>query len=232
MLDLTKNKCSDPAILPEILVNLPELRVLYLTNNEIVKNLENYRKRMVRDLLNLTFLDDRPVFPEDRRFVSAFYSGGIEAEREERKAFQREKEEERLRNHLAFQAMMDEARARRPHREEDSGSVSTTLPTPIPSSDEEAKSLDASSSGSEALQASSSSETEDHRSQDVLEEVKFESRTPVFETEVPAVPSILKLQPTKEEDVPPLETPSAPTFTIEEVVDKREETSGDLYALD
>jgi len=226
---LAQNKCSDPEILPEVIVKLPALRVLYLTNNEIAKKIPNYRKRLVKDIGNLTFLDDRPVFPEDRRFVAAFYVGGIEAEREERKAFQREKEDERLRNHLAFQAMVTDARNRAPaaRNEEESGSQSTTIPSLPASSDEEAKSQDAGSSASEGLQPSSSSETEEHQVDSIVEEVKF---API--PSPPAVPestsSIWKLDP---DLPPPLEPIPTPTFSIEEVV-SRPDPSQDLLSLD
>lgn len=228
MLDLAQNKCSDPEILPEVVAKLPALRVLYFTNNEITKKIPNYRKRLVKDLGNLTFLDDRPVFAEDRRFVSAFYAGGIEAEREERKAFQREKEEERLRNHLAFQAMVADARNRAPAagNEAESGSQSTTIPSLPASSDEEGKSQDA-NSASEGLQPSSSSETEEHQSDSLVEEVKFERlpNAPVVEE---AVPSPWKLEP---DLPPPLEPIPAPTFSIEEVVSQTEPPQ-DLFSLD
>lgn len=234
MLDLAQNKCSDPAILTEVIVKLPALRVLYFTNNEIIKKIPNYRKRLVQDLSILTFLDDRPVFPEDRRFVSAFYQGGIEAEREERKAFQREKEEERLRNHLAFHAMIAEAREGRriiAGNEEESGSQSTTIPSMPASSDEEAKSQDAGNSASEGLQPSSSSETEEHQVDSIVEEVKFEPvHTPPASEE--SFAPIWKLDPVTDSDLPPpLEPASGPTFTIEEVV---QETTApkDLLSLD
>ena len=40
---------------------------------------------MINTLPNLTYLNDRPVFPEDKRFAAACMRGGIKEEREERK---------------------------------------------------------------------------------------------------------------------------------------------------
>ncbi len=51
------------------------------------KKIKNYRKTLIFKIKNLRYLDDRPVFPEERRFVEAFFRGGIEEEREERKKY-------------------------------------------------------------------------------------------------------------------------------------------------
>lgn len=87
VLDLSHNKIDDPEILPQVLEKLPDLRVLYLTGNPVCKKIENYRKTLIVKLPELRYLDDRPVFPEDRRFAVAFAEGGITREREERKLF-------------------------------------------------------------------------------------------------------------------------------------------------
>lgn len=42
-------------------------------------------------LKNLAFLDDRPIFEDERRCARAFFQGGIEAEREELKKIREEK---------------------------------------------------------------------------------------------------------------------------------------------
>ena len=78
----------------EILAKLPNLAVLYLQGNDICKKMRNYRKTMIIKLPKLKYLDDKPVFNEERRFAEAFHKGGLELEREERKLFKKEQEDE------------------------------------------------------------------------------------------------------------------------------------------
>jgi dynein assembly factor 1 len=70
-LDLQNNQLSDPAIL-DILRQLPELRCLYLKGNPVVSAIRNYRKTIVAALPELRYLDERPVFDDERRLVTAW----------------------------------------------------------------------------------------------------------------------------------------------------------------
>ena len=63
---------------------MPNLKVLYLQNNECTKKIKNYRKTVISKIPTLKYLDDRPVFEEDRRNAEAFARGGMEEERKER----------------------------------------------------------------------------------------------------------------------------------------------------
>lgn len=55
----------------------------------------------------MKYLDDRPVFPEERRFVEAFFRGGIEEERAERIKYKKEQEDQHWANHRAFREMIE-----------------------------------------------------------------------------------------------------------------------------
>jgi len=84
VVDLSDNYIDDPDLLPDILEKMPKLAVLYLNGNPMTKKIKNYRKTLIARIPTLKYLDDRPVFEEDRRFAEAFARGGIEEERKER----------------------------------------------------------------------------------------------------------------------------------------------------
>lgn len=110
-LDLQNNYIDDPAVLEEIFCKMPNLKVLYLQNNPVTKKITNYRKTLISKIPTLTYLDDRPVFKDDRRNAEAFARGGIEEERKERAAIKQEEQDRHDRNHKVFREMMEKARA-------------------------------------------------------------------------------------------------------------------------
>lgn len=73
---------------------------------------------MIAKLPPLKYLDDRPVFEEDRRRAEAYARGGIEAEREEMKLIKKEKEDKHWANHEAFKQMIAKAREEKVEKEE------------------------------------------------------------------------------------------------------------------
>uniref|UniRef100_A0A8C5HVS6 Dynein assembly factor 1, axonemal-like n=2 Tax=Gouania willdenowi TaxID=441366 RepID=A0A8C5HVS6_GOUWI len=100
VLDLSHNLLNDSRILP-VLEAMPELRVLYLMGNEVVKKIPNYRKTLIVHLKKLTFLDDRPVFPRDRACAEAWAVGGLEAEHREREMW-KSRERQKIQDSLNY----------------------------------------------------------------------------------------------------------------------------------
>jgi dynein assembly factor 1 len=53
------------------------LRVLYLQGNPIIAEVDSYRKTVVARCKGLTYLDDRPVEPRERRLCEAWAEGTL-----------------------------------------------------------------------------------------------------------------------------------------------------------
>ena len=119
VLDISDNYIEDPAILPEILEKMPKLAVLYLNGNPVCKKIQNYRKILTVRIPTLKYLDDKPVFEEDRRYAEAWSRGGIQEERAERERHRKEKEEAHWKNHQAFQDMIKRAREEKKKKEQE-----------------------------------------------------------------------------------------------------------------
>jgi len=108
--DLSENAIDDEEVLPEIFEKMVDLKVLYLQGNPVTKKIKNYRKTLIAKLKNLTYLDDRPVFEDDRRYAEAYYKGGYDEERKERDVVKEEQRAKDKRNRDAFKDMMKKAR--------------------------------------------------------------------------------------------------------------------------
>ena len=71
-LDLQANHIADPDILDGVLKKMPSLKCLYLKGNPVVSMIKNYRKVVMAALPNLGYLDEKPVFEDERRLVNAW----------------------------------------------------------------------------------------------------------------------------------------------------------------
>ncbi|CAM9719836.1 unnamed protein product, partial [Phaeothamnion confervicola] len=109
-LDLQHNHIEDPAVM-DVVAAVPGLRVLYLMGNPIIKVIKHYRKTIVSRCSGLKYLDDRPVFDDERMRCTAwargFAAGGVDAantaERAEIVRLRDEKRGEDERQHHAFE---------------------------------------------------------------------------------------------------------------------------------
>ena len=52
---------------------MENLAVLYLHGNDVCKKIQHYRKTIIHRLHKLKYLDDRPVFEDERRYCEVFF---------------------------------------------------------------------------------------------------------------------------------------------------------------
>ena len=124
-LDIQHNKIDDVGIV-DIVAHMPDLKVLYLMGNPVVKSIKYYRKTLVGRCKGLKYLDDRPVFDEERRRVDAWMAvydqnGNVdaanEAERLELKKIRAEKDAAEERNYRLFEDLLREGKEIKRQRE-------------------------------------------------------------------------------------------------------------------
>ena len=113
-IDLQQNQIVDVDIV-NVLSSLKDLRVLYLVGNPVVKSIKHYRRVLISKCKNLKYLDDRPVFDDERRRVEAWMAAYIidsdndtanQAERNELLKIRQEKDDADERNFNAFKELM------------------------------------------------------------------------------------------------------------------------------
>lgn len=110
VLDISDNYIQDEKVLEEVIYKMPNLAVLYMHGNPFTKKIKNYRKTVISSIPTLKYLDDRPVFKDDRRYAEAFARGGLDEERKEREVYKKEEADKHWANHEAFSEMIRKAR--------------------------------------------------------------------------------------------------------------------------
>ncbi|CAK8688748.1 unnamed protein product [Clavelina lepadiformis] len=133
VLDLSHNHIEDPDVI-DVFEAMPNLRVLNLMGNPVIKKIRFYRKKLTVRLKNLTYLDDRPVFPRDRACAEAWDKGGHEAEKAERQRWVN-KERAKIQASIDYlHNIRKEAEAKR----QEQGIELTSDVTPVPMFDDTA----------------------------------------------------------------------------------------------
>ena len=102
-----------------LLASLPQLRVLYVLGNPLLSSLSHYRRRTLAALPQLTYLDERPVFEDERRLVAAWQREGLEGERAEKGRMRSEERDKERRQWELFDKLVNEAGSEREQKEHD-----------------------------------------------------------------------------------------------------------------
>ncbi|GJQ85061.1 hypothetical protein Trydic_g3722 [Trypoxylus dichotomus] len=135
VLDISNNHIDEPLIV-KVLGAMPNLRVLNLMGNPVIRKVPSYRKTMILACKDLRYLDDRPVFPRDRACAEAWERGGITEENAERQRWI-ERERQRIMDSVNALVAMRDARREAAHQQaSDSG-----MGTSVNDSESEAESL-------------------------------------------------------------------------------------------
>ncbi|KAL0485572.1 dynein assembly factor dnaaf1 [Acrasis kona] len=143
VVDLSSNKILDPEIVEKVFSLMPNLRVLRLEKNPVVNKIPNYRRRLIITCKELTYLDNMPVFEEERRTAEAWGRGGVEEERKEREKIAQEIREKERRNFEALEDLLREARLKKESRGTDVvDTYHDTFPTELSDSDSDSDDKD------------------------------------------------------------------------------------------
>ncbi|XP_015110786.1 dynein assembly factor 1, axonemal [Diachasma alloeum] len=126
ILDVSHNRLEPVEIL-EVFGAMKSLRVLTLTGNPVIKTLKMYRKTLILKCKELTYLDDRPVFPKDRACAEAWERGGPKEEMAER---DRWFAEEQRKISASVIALMKKPRRIEPEYVEKTENIENTPSTP------------------------------------------------------------------------------------------------------
>ena len=69
--------------------------------------LEKFQIILTFKIKQLRYIDDKPIFDDERRFAEAFGRGGLEEERKDRENYKQEKKDEQIKRIKDFQEMID-----------------------------------------------------------------------------------------------------------------------------
>mmetsp|Transcript_98741 Transcript_98741/g.171076 ORF Transcript_98741/g.171076 Transcript_98741/m.171076 type:complete len:520 (-) Transcript_98741:133-1692(-) len=93
-IDVSQNSIETTDGIVEFWAELKQVRVLRYHGNPGIRSIQHYRKRLINDMPQLNYLDERPVFPVERRSCAAWAEGGMSAMHQAKKDFTRERHAE------------------------------------------------------------------------------------------------------------------------------------------
>lgn len=105
VIDVSENRIEAPEV-KDLLKEIPTLRVVYLQGNGCIRKISHYRKVIISLCKELRYLDDKPVFEDERIFAEAFAKGGLDEEKKARENYKKEKQEAELQRINDFREMV------------------------------------------------------------------------------------------------------------------------------
>lgn len=63
--------------MPKVLLKMSNISVIYMQNNEFTKKISHYRKFIISNLPEIKYIDDKPVFEDEKRYALAWVRGGL-----------------------------------------------------------------------------------------------------------------------------------------------------------
>lgn len=113
VLDVSYNKLSDGCAVRQVVSKSKKLASLMLHGNDFVRSVKNYRKTIIVENGNLKYLDEHPVFDDERRCAIAFIKGGLDGERKERAVIRQEEADRQASQKLFFKGIVENAKKKR-----------------------------------------------------------------------------------------------------------------------
>ncbi|KEG09049.1 putative dynein assembly factor 1, axonemal-like [Trypanosoma grayi] len=101
-IDVSYNSIAQPGSILPHLFQKETLRTCVLHGNRFLESVPQYRKTLIARMPSLRFLDQLPVFPEERSCAEAFAKGGAEAEAAQRQENNRQEDEEKQKQFLFY----------------------------------------------------------------------------------------------------------------------------------
>jgi dynein assembly factor 1 len=90
--DISHNSIEESEGVVDFWAECTSLKVLRYHGNPGVRHISHYRKLIINAMPQLTYMDERPVFPVERKSCKAWAEGGFEAMHEAKKAHARERQ--------------------------------------------------------------------------------------------------------------------------------------------
>jgi dynein assembly factor 1 len=86
-IDVSNNSIESAEGVVEFWTELKKLKVLRYHGNPGIRHIEHYRKRIINGLPQLSYMDERPIFPVERKTCLAWAEGGLPAMQQARRDY-------------------------------------------------------------------------------------------------------------------------------------------------